>query len=55
VRDVIETDRLILRPPRLDDLDRWAEMMSDEEAARYIGGVQGKSMVWRSIMVIAGS
>jgi RimJ/RimL family protein N-acetyltransferase len=55
VRVVIETDRLILRPPLLDDLDRWAEMMSDEEAVRYIGGVQGKSMVWRSIMVVAGS
>jgi RimJ/RimL family protein N-acetyltransferase len=35
----IETDRLILRPPRAEDLDGWAELMGDAEAARFIGGV----------------
>ena len=56
MRDLtIETERLILRPPRLDDLDPMAEMMADEETARYIGGVQPKSMVWRSLMTIAGA
>ena len=33
----LETARLRLRPPRADDLDAWAEMMEDAEAARYIG------------------
>ena len=37
-RPRLETDRLILRVPSLDDLDRWAEMMADENAARFIGG-----------------
>lgn len=52
---MIETERLLLRQPLLDDLDRWAELMADETAARHIGGVQPKPMVWRSMMAIAGS
>ena len=32
----LETPRLLLRPPRLDDLDAWSEMMTDEAAARVI-------------------
>ena len=52
---MIETERLLLRKPRLEDLDRWSELMADEAAARYIGGVQPKPMVWRAIMSIAGS
>ena len=36
-RPRLETNRLILRVPALDDLDRWAEMMADENAARFIG------------------
>jgi RimJ/RimL family protein N-acetyltransferase len=51
----IETERLILRPTQLEDFDRWAEMMADETAARYIGGVQPKPMVWRSMMAQAGA
>jgi RimJ/RimL family protein N-acetyltransferase len=51
----LETARLVLRPPRLDDLDRWAEMMADPDAARFIGGVQPKAMVWRALMSMAGA
>ena len=39
----ITTPRLLLRVPRLDDLDPWAEMMSDEETARFIGGVMPRA------------
>ena len=35
---VLETPRLLLRPPTLDDFDRWAELMADPEASRFIGG-----------------
>ena len=52
---VIETARLVLRPPALDDLDRWAEMMADERSARFVGGVQARSVVWRGLMTIAGA
>lgn len=51
----IETTRLLLRRPQLEHLDRWADMMADEESARYVGGVQAKSVVWRSIMSQAGA
>ncbi len=51
----LETDRLILRIPTLDDLDRWAEMMADTDAARFIGGVSAKPVVWRMIMQTIGA
>jgi RimJ/RimL family protein N-acetyltransferase len=35
---MIETERLLLRPPELIDLDRWADMMADE-AAQRLGSV----------------
>ena len=51
----IETDRLILRVPRLEDLDEWAAMMADEQAARFIGGVMPRSVTWRGLMTMIGS
>ena len=53
--NVIETERLILRPPVFDDFDPWAEMMADEQAARFIGGVQPKALAWRGLMTMAGA
>jgi len=52
---VLETPRLILRRPELEDLDRWAEMMSDADAARFIGGTAPKPVVWRQIMQVVGA
>jgi len=52
---VIETERLILRLPQQRDLDGWAQMMADEEAARYIGGVQVRAASWRGMANMAGS
>lgn len=52
---VIETERLILRVPEQRDLDSWAAMMADEEAARYIGGVQARAASWRGLASMAGS
>jgi RimJ/RimL family protein N-acetyltransferase len=52
---IIETDRLILRLPTLDDFERWAEMLGDPEAARFIGGVVPKPVVWRIIMQVRGA
>jgi RimJ/RimL family protein N-acetyltransferase len=51
----IETPRLLLRPPRLDDLDPLAEMMVDEEGARFIGGISPRSVTWRALMTMIGS
>ena len=36
----IETLRLILRPPVAGDLDGWAGLDADDDATRFIGGVQ---------------
>ena len=43
----LETSRLVLRPPRADDLDAWAEMMLDEPSARFIGGTMPRAVCWR--------
>ena len=51
----LETARLILRPTAAQDLDGWAELMADAEAARYIGGVQTRSQTWRAMASMAGS
>jgi RimJ/RimL family protein N-acetyltransferase len=51
----LETERLILRVPALEDLDRWAELMADAAAARFIGGVAPKTFVWRMIMSMVGA
>jgi RimJ/RimL family protein N-acetyltransferase len=51
----IETARLVLRVPTLDDLDPWAAMMTDEETARFIGGVMPRAVTWRALMTMIGS
>src|SRR5579859_3650424 len=50
----LETDRLILRPPEMEDLDPWAAMMADEETARYIGGMMTRPIVFRALATMAG-
>ena len=51
----LETERLILRPPGEADLDRWAQMMADPVAARFIGGQQPRATAWRFMATMAGS
>lgn len=51
----LRTPRLILRPPRLEDLSPWTAMAADEEVARYMGGVQHPSAIWRAVMCMAGA
>ena len=51
----LETPRLILRPPRMEDLDALAEMMRDEQTARFIGGVAPRPMCWRQLMTMIGA
>src|SRR5579871_6781228 len=55
INPTLETERLILRRPNLDDLDRWAEMMADRDAARYVGGTVPKHIVWRMITQMVGA
>ena len=50
----LETERLILRPPQAQDFEAWAAFIADEEAARHIGGVQPRSVAWRSFAAMIG-
>jgi RimJ/RimL family protein N-acetyltransferase len=52
---ILETERLFLRPPLAGDLDGWARLSGDEEAARFIGGIQPRAGAWRSMAAMAGS
>lgn len=51
----LETARLILRPPRAEDFEAFAEFMADEECARFIGGPLPRELAWRSLAAIAGA
>ncbi len=51
----LETARLVMRLPRLSDLDPWAEMMMDEPTARFIGGVMPRAVTWRALMTVIGA
>ncbi len=52
---VLETERLTLRPPTMEDFPRWADMMADPEVAKFLGGVQPPSVAWRAFMSMAGA
>jgi RimJ/RimL family protein N-acetyltransferase len=52
---VLETERLILRLPVRADLEGMAEMMADEDVARFIGGVMSRPVAWRTLSYMAGS
>ncbi len=51
----VQTERLLLRGHRLDDLDACAAMWGDAEVARYIGGKAfGRDEVWMRLLRYVG-
>lgn len=52
---VLETSRLLLRLPRATDFDGYAEMLGDEETARYIGGSSPRGAAWRRFLQMPGA
>jgi RimJ/RimL family protein N-acetyltransferase len=46
----IETDRLVLRPPRIEDFDGFAELQADADATRFIGGHVTRAEAWRRFL-----
>lgn len=52
---IIETERLILRPPIREDFEAYAAIMAHPETARYIGGVQSRAVAWRGFLSLAGA
>lgn len=51
----IETQRLVLRVPRIEDFDRYAEQQADEVAMRFLGGVQPRHAAWRKFLQMPGA
>ena len=51
----IETPRLLMRPPQLQDFDAWAKHVADEETTRHLGGPQLRGAAWRSFMAMGGA
>ena len=51
----LETERLILRPLRLEDFDAYAAGAADAEFGRFLGGAQPRSIAWRGFMTMAGA
>lgn len=51
----IETERLILRAPRVEDFERYAQLHAHEAAARYIGGALPRAAAWRKFLQMPGA
>ncbi len=51
----LETERLVLRLPRIEDFEAYAEMHADEEATRHIGGVLLRAPAWRKFLQMPGA
>ncbi len=51
----LTTARLILRPPTHADFDGYAQMGSEEETMRFIGGLAPRDASWRALASLAGS
>lgn len=52
---VLETSRLILRAPRIEDFDAWARFCGDPETMRYLGGALERPAAWRNMLALAGA
>lgn len=52
---VLETARLILRPPDARDLPGFVAMGADAEVMAHLGGVQTPGVAWRTLCTLAGS
>ncbi|MET0386920.1 MAG: GNAT family N-acetyltransferase [Polyangiales bacterium] len=51
----LETPRLILRVPSAEDFDAFAAFFADPRTAQHLGGVQPRSVAWRSLATIIGA
>ena len=51
----IETARLILRLPCVEDFDAYAALQADPEAARFIGGPLSRPEAWRKFLQMPGA
>jgi RimJ/RimL family protein N-acetyltransferase len=52
---VLATPRLVLRATRREDFEAYAAFLADSESTRHLGGVQPRSLAWRSFLAMAGA
>jgi len=52
---VLETARLILRPPRAEDFDAWAAAAQDEQVMQHLGGVKSRFEAWNHFLAAVGA
>jgi RimJ/RimL family protein N-acetyltransferase len=50
----VETERLLLREWRADDLGAYAGMYADPEVTRFLGGPVDRAEAWRRMAAMAG-
>jgi RimJ/RimL family protein N-acetyltransferase len=50
----VETERLLLREWRGEDLDAYAEMYADPDVTRFLGGPADRVDAWRRMTLMAG-
>ena len=51
---ILETERLRLRAPKLDDLPAEAEFYADPERSHFVGGPSDEAGVWNMIAMMLG-
>lgn len=52
---ILETTRLILRPPIQADFDGFAGMAAEADTMRFIGGLAPRDGAWRAMASLTGS
>lgn len=52
---VLETARLILRPPRAEDFEAWAAVARDEVVMLHLGGVKSRFEAWNHFLAAVGA
>lgn len=52
---VLETPRLILRPPSAADLPGFVEFHSDPVTMEFLGGVKSEADTWRALAMMIGA
>jgi len=51
---VLETERLVLRGWRADDLEAYAAFVADAEVMKFIGGAGSRADAWRGMATFIG-
>lgn len=51
----IDTKRLVLRLPRIEDFERYAQVHAHEDAMRYLGGPIPRHAAWRKFLQMPGA